>query len=389
MFASTCFCSDVIIYFILCDWQGVSQPIIVCGHSLEVNVSSDLDLFLAPSLIALVSLVVNTNLLLLATASSHDNHSHAEDEIAANENASLIDGTARLDQRLASTLTAMKEDSSSTNQLSSAVSVMPCEILITAGRISIALCNDSKINVNSDSTMTNATCDDDCETAENIAVETLQPCIYISVSQPHAVLYCKHPIERLELACFDFSVRGCSSERPLHAEGAKRSISWIPRVPWFETKPGQPRAKSGILPSLCTVSLTDFITSRGSVSVLVDRPVKVTLSHSAITTFSQYAACLSVCLAETQNISLISPTPHKVAAPPHKNQPAVSKRSTMFHVAHGSLSTCQIVLAYDLRDLGMESRSSAATVHLSVGGLAATVQAHIASGMFIKMLFVF
>jgi hypothetical protein len=367
----------------------VSQPIIVCGHSLEVNVSSDLDLFLTPSLIALVSLVFNTNLLLLATASSHDNQSHADDEITANENANLNDGATRLDQRLASTLTAMKEDSSSPNQISSAVSVMPCEILITAGRISIALCTDGKINVNSDSTTTNATSEDNCETTENIAVEALQPHIYVSVSQPHAVLYCKHPIERLELACFDFNVRGCSSEGPLPAEGAERSISWIPHVPWFETKPGQPRAKSGILPSLCTVNLTDFITGRGSVSVLVDRPVKVTLSHNAITTFSQYAACLSVCLAETQNISLISSTAHKVAAPLHKNQPAASKQSTMFHVFHvarGSLSTCQIVLAYDLRDLGMESKSSAATVHLSVGGLAATVQAQIASGMFIKMV---
>ena len=85
--------------------------------------------------------------------------------------------------------------------------VTPCDVLITASKISLTIYAREEDMASKKSSMV-----DSYIMLYNNELESHVPYLQVTVSQPHAVLYCKQSIEKLELACFDLCVRGRSPQ---------------------------------------------------------------------------------------------------------------------------------------------------------------------------------
>ncbi|KAL3211248.1 hypothetical protein MRX96_052075 [Rhipicephalus microplus] len=120
------------------------------------------------------------------------------------------------------------------------------------------------------------------------------PLARLVVLQPHAFLTCSSAQQKAEMSCFDIQVGGV----PTGFRAAGRCLSELASPgtfvePWLETRPGEPHPKTGIPPSLFTLSLHGFLMPQVTLCVKVGRPVRVNLSASKLDQALQFAELAS------------------------------------------------------------------------------------------------
>jgi len=215
---------------------------VVCGYSVEVNATTDLEFFLTVDQIRLLCRVLHSNVN--ATWGSDDDRK----PLVPDSDSSEVSG-----RRL---------EGGGSNPFQPLRACTPFDVLLTGGKISMTLYNHE--------IMTTQQQTKDVMTANIDRPETsyrVIPFLFCLFSQPHLIIMC-HSMssQKIELSCYDVAINGCGGQ-----DLATDSDRIVPvysdfSVRWVETKPGKPDPNTGILRSFCTITLTNFLTSSGETS---------------------------------------------------------------------------------------------------------------------------
>lgn len=238
---------------------------LVCGHSVELNATSDLDFFLSVSQLHFLCDILTSNMNCLinnthpATSSCHGTRRNTD-------TSAVLDSGLGSEASLAVCHTASNKvesgkslNSSGWNWLESAT----FDILLTAGRISLMLYDH--LPASNDATYRNLSAPGYCE-VDSVS-GTVEPLLHVSFSQPHSFIVCETTNQKIELSCYDMSVRGplltgqigmTSLEEPkLLPDASDFAVHWI------ETKPGKVDVKTGIPACLYTLRIINYLSSSG------------------------------------------------------------------------------------------------------------------------------
>jgi len=241
--------------------QKGSASRLVCGHSVELNATSDLDFFLSVSQLHLLCDILTSNVRCLINDTSSPAVSCCGSQIAAETSAVLDSGLGSE----ASVAVISKAELGKSQKpcgwqwMESAV----FDILLTAGRISLMLYDHLPLHCfsaqygsfvsRSDSDIDGVSCE-------------VEPLLHVSFSQPHSFIVCETTNQKIELSCYDMSVRG-----PLPTTHVTSSLDEPKLLPdpsdfavhWIETKPGKVDVKTGIPACLYTLRVINYLSSSG------------------------------------------------------------------------------------------------------------------------------
>ena len=111
----------------------------------------------------------------------------------------------------------------------------------------------------------------------------LQPLLSICVTQPYMMLSLTNSSHKLDMSVYNMTVATAPPAYHLPAKSGKK-VPWQRDFPLFliETKPGEPDNKSGISPSLISVSFSDIISDSVSISCKISRPILLAAGEERI-----------------------------------------------------------------------------------------------------------
>jgi len=251
----------------------VSSSKLVCGHSLELNATTDLDLFLSVAQLHLLCDILTSNVSCLINNSHPAASSCCGPRINADTSATLDSGVgSEASLAVCHTVSGKVESSKPIN--SSGWDWMESstfDVLLTAGRISLMLYDHlpasygTAQDVLADGSIATSGCRD-----VDYVSGTLEPLLHVLFSQPHSFIVCETTNQNIELSCYDMSVRGplptgsmSSSEEPkLLPDPSDFAVYWI------ETKPGKVDVKTGIPACLYTLRIMNYLSSSGVLFVI-------------------------------------------------------------------------------------------------------------------------
>ncbi|XP_071482656.1 intermembrane lipid transfer protein VPS13B-like [Diadema antillarum] len=276
------------------------QMVVICGHSVEFHVTTDMTFYLGTEQLHLAQRVLDSNLLSLIpdkpspadpahhnSASSSTKSTPLEDSGLGSEG--YFQSTAvekmELPHQTATSppsslkpakLVAGETGGKQSKNKSRLKGVTPCDFLITGRKMTVFLYSRDIPDGAPDSASPGK---DDVSSQPQPA--SIRPFLQLLLSQPSLVVSVEKEKQKFELSVYDFTVDGASMNREVQA-GSLPQPGDFP-VPWFETCPGMPDPKTGVRPSLLTFSVTDFMMQNGAaVRVLVKRPIKVNFSLSKV-----------------------------------------------------------------------------------------------------------
>ena len=113
---------------------------------------------------------------------------------------------------------------------------------------------------------------------KNQSISKIHPLVYCSLMQPHLFMTCSPLSQKLEASVFDIVLSIPAPKYFITSYGR-----CMPGVQDFsrtllQTRPGIVDRMSGIPPCLATLSLTDFLKTKMSVGLKLERPLKLNLS---------------------------------------------------------------------------------------------------------------
>ncbi|XP_055998709.1 intermembrane lipid transfer protein VPS13B-like isoform X2 [Ostrea edulis] len=272
--------------------------ILVCGHSIEINVANKLDIYAGTSQIKLLEHLAQT-----AASSFSGKRTKREKHSRQSPTGAPVKSEASLDSGLGSDISSVRspgrvrsETVTGIGQGSGAKSYTPFDLLLTANVVSCSLYRnqetESGVILEEDVVIVDKAdvADMGTDNRENVREKkeegggdsykevSVIPFLHLYLWQPHTVLSCHHDTQKFEISCYDVSLKGPHRDS-CPTDLSKQLPDWSTYgVNWLETRPGEPNPKTGIPPSLCTLSVTDFIIQRAKIGVRVERPVKVNLS---------------------------------------------------------------------------------------------------------------
>ncbi|XP_022088777.1 vacuolar protein sorting-associated protein 13B-like isoform X2 [Acanthaster planci] len=306
-----------------------STPVMVCGHSIEVNFTSDMTCYLSTGQVCLLQTLIQENFLVLmktgstkedlslesservyptaasaqagkqlkASSEGYPEGRHTRRKSAppvdsglGSEDSTQVGGVRVQKLKVAVQGTPMQKIPSSSSaqaqkskKISKSGSFTPMDALITAGKVSVFFY--SCVNTtNSDLAQFQ-----ELETVQSLPTikerqMELQPFLFVTVMQPAAILSLEHYQQRAEFTMYDFTVEGASVK---HAARELSSTQPLPipadyTVSWLETCPGEPHPKTGVRPALLTFTLTDCLSNQASAKLKFARPTKVSFSLSKL-----------------------------------------------------------------------------------------------------------
>jgi len=239
---------------------------LVCGHSVELNATSDLDFFLSVSQLHLLCDILMSNVSCLLN-NVHPASSSCYGPRINTDTSAVLDSGLGSEASIAVYHTVPSKVESGKSRNSSGwgwIESATFDILLTAGRISLMLYDHLPASI--------ATAEDsNSSAASNCEMDgvpgTLDPLLHVSFSQPHSFIVCETRNQKIELSCYDMSVRGplptglvslSSVEEPkLLPDPSDFALHWI------ETKPGKVDVKTGIPACLYTLRIVNYLSSSG------------------------------------------------------------------------------------------------------------------------------
>ncbi|XP_077522225.1 vacuolar protein sorting 13B isoform X1 [Amblyomma americanum] len=309
--------------------DGTSQEVLVCGHSVEASIPRDLHCHLSLDQVALVHRIFSQYLGIVSKLAA------ATTPTGKHIFPALRHAPECRDSGLGSELSEAVESVQAAGALSTGLGFVPFDLLLTASTISLTLgqveadkrkqshsppsCSDDE-DIGYD-----ASEDSDSRTGDDLGTTSQQtargsgkvvPLARLVVLQPHAFLSCSSTEQRAEMSCFDIQVGGV----PTGFRAAGRCLSELSSPgtfmePWLETRPGEPHPKTGIPPSLFTLSLHGFLMPQVTLCVKIGRPLRVNLSASKVDQALQFAETASNQWSQIQGS----------AARPHHEPPKTSE----------------------------------------------------------------
>jgi len=238
---------------------------LVCGHSVELNATSDLDLFLSVSQLHLLCEILTSNVsCFISDVSQISSSSYG---VRANSDVSaVLDSGLGSEASIAVHHTALSKVEPGKSQKFSGWNWMEAatfDILLTAGRISLMLYDYLPA---SSATARDVSTFDYCE-MDSIPGR-VEPLLHVSFSQPHSFIVSETTNQKIELSCYDMSVKGPLptgghiamshlEERKLLPDPSDFALHWI------ETKPGKVDTKTGISACLYTLRIMNYLSSSG------------------------------------------------------------------------------------------------------------------------------
>jgi len=252
--------------------SSVSQ--LVCGHSVELNATNDLDFFLSVSQLHLLSDILTSNISCLIN-DTHPAVSSSCGPQVNSDTSAVLDSGLGSEASIAVHHTVPSKVKPSKSQNSSGWGWMESatfDILLTAGRISLMLYDHlpTSDGVAQDVSASGVLpVSDYCEM--DSASGTVEPLLHVSFSQPHSFIVCDATNQKIDLSCYDMSVKG-----PLltsHSVSVFEEPKLLPdlsdfAVHWIETKPGKVDVKTGIPACLYTLRIINYLSSSGMLYVV-------------------------------------------------------------------------------------------------------------------------
>ncbi|XP_072031129.1 intermembrane lipid transfer protein VPS13B-like isoform X1 [Amphiura filiformis] len=321
----------------------VTGKAIICGHSLEVNATSDITFYISTQHVCLMQTMLEHNLQALTnpapkqpiwspTEGAHSNAQQSysavqyrkplqlEDSGIGSEESLRMDISNQLHQITVDVGAPPKSLHHSPRpvvikpKFVKRTSVMPShnrpakpkskhltpsDILFTAGKINVFLYSRDLGDVTSPPLGESGAVQ--LLNASSVATETsivsegkIHPFLHLEVSQPSAIASIERHQQKVEFSIYDISLDGASVKN-----SAVESTEPLPSapdytVPWFETCPGEPDSKTGVRPSLVTLTVGNILSKKASLRLNVARPVKVNLSLTKVNHCMEFVKKMSL-----------------------------------------------------------------------------------------------
>lgn len=256
----------------------------MCGHSLEVNATSEMEYYLSLDQMSLFSRIFNTNITPLInnlTATSHQRpgHKNYSDWVLVDEtNITHDSGVESEASTFTTVLTSSKPKPSTVESVDihqQWANITPFHVLFTAGKISFMIYGHEPLDPESFSHSSSPHSSEfelvkkpglkiSSGSFQEACSVKVCPYLYLFISQPHTWMSCiPNGNQKLELSCFDLMFKGAKPKTYLEEEGKFIPDASDFNVPWLETRPGKPQHQTGIPPSLLTLHVTDFLQQQG------------------------------------------------------------------------------------------------------------------------------
>ncbi|KAK6186959.1 hypothetical protein SNE40_006214 [Patella caerulea] len=383
--------APAIVYEKKLDNQSRNQQILVCGFNMEVNVTSDLDLYISTNQIQLISTVL-TNCVQIVQSKSRTKKSTTGSQKTRQQDFAFDSGVE-------SDISTVLNDSfkfqphpvpSVSSDIELRSKVTPFEVLLTADRISCTLYthkhleddfhpvkikneetvngaakgSKTKFDWKRDNLSSNGNGDDDVDSnilqpsdsstnfgflkvhrdsaASNHDIMAgticIKPFLYVYIAQPYTVLACSSSSQKFEMSCYDIIIRGSESqllipvsESQIIPDCADFSLYWV------ETRPGQPHLKTGIPPCLFTVQIKDFLQEPACVMLRLERPLKANIDLQKVQQVQDFI----------EGITLMSVKTNKDRTEQTPSSSDVTTPSILSHIDHIEVVTEQIVVTME------------------------------------------
>uniref|UniRef100_A0A9J8BQX9 Vacuolar protein sorting 13 homolog B n=1 Tax=Cyprinus carpio carpio TaxID=630221 RepID=A0A9J8BQX9_CYPCA len=411
--------------------HGPAEEVVVCGHSLEMNVTSSLELFLSAAQVQLLQRLLQTNLRLMSVdQTTADVYGHQPQSAVSGSVESLCGSSAPCGQDSgfgsdsARVRIVQIERQSGTGQhrlarpsqqptITKNLSFIPFDVFLTAGRISLMTYatapaakppadappqpGKSALGVPEDETvqsggLSSLTADDllnanavggssgvlggrsSARQALGVTVVrqpgrrgdkdcSLQPMLFLQVTQPSVLISCHHRKQRLELSLFDLTLKGVATNYTSLDAGKSLPEALDYSVFWLQTVAGEADSRTGIPPPLLSVVIRDFLTGP-ELKVDISRPVRVSPTLAKIEQAKVFWTRLfPEREGEAQPRTPAGSAPHASEAPPTADLLLCSLQSPVpFHKI--SLHTVQMVVSVD-----MEAHAARPSLTLSVSAM--------------------
>ncbi|XP_056617879.1 intermembrane lipid transfer protein VPS13B-like isoform X2 [Triplophysa dalaica] len=327
--------------------HGATEEVVVCGHSLEMNVTSSLELYLSVSQVQLLRRLLQANVGLTAVNQTPADVRGQQLQAAAGSGSveSLCGSIAPggQDSGFGSDSARLRfvgmEHQGGTGQqhrlartshqpaITKNLSFIPFDVFLTAGRISLMTyatapstkppadgpqggksALDRPEDEASDGGMSSLTADDllygntavsSSGVLEGVSMPSrvsarqalgvtvvrqpgrrgdkdcsLEPLMFLQVTQPSLLINCHHRKQKLELSLFDLTLKAVESDYKSLDAGKSLPESLDYSVFWLQTLAGEADSRTGIPPPLLSVIIKDFLTGP-ELKVDVSRPLRL------------------------------------------------------------------------------------------------------------------
>jgi len=247
---------------------------LICGHSVELNATSDLDFFLSVTQLHLLCDILLSNFSCLINDTSSAASSCYGPQVGA-ETSMVLDSGLGSEASVAVHHSVTSKAEIGRSQKSSSWQWMESitfDILLTAGRISLMLYDHVPFH---NFSAQSAPADDSSASHSNGDMDsiscTVEPLLHVSFAQPHSFIVCETMNQKIELSCYDISVKG-----PLPTTQISLSLEEPKLLPdpsdfavhWIETKPGKVDVKTGIPACLYTLRVINYLSSSGATFII-------------------------------------------------------------------------------------------------------------------------
>jgi vacuolar protein sorting-associated protein 13B len=258
---------------------------LVCGHSTEVNATSDIEFFISVDQLKLFKDISDSNVLCFMDSASTEQVPSVNPVFTSNTpiTETLMFDSGIGSESVASTLwhpqglTAVQK--TNTDSGWSWLESAAFDMLLTAGRISLMLylnaftqsrnLGDPSHNLAAHGTLHGSSLHH--QTQENVTDSSTRcaeivPLLHATFSQPHSFVTCHTDNCKIELSCYDMSIRGpqTSSEHWTTNEDPKvvPELNDFPSH-WIETRPGKVDPTTGIPSCLYTLKVDNYLSPSG------------------------------------------------------------------------------------------------------------------------------
>ncbi|ELT92184.1 hypothetical protein CAPTEDRAFT_228271 [Capitella teleta] len=295
---------------------------LVCGHSLELNATSDMDFLLSIIQMQLFSSILNSNIALLINRFSVTDSRPIKKRTPHVTEDSRVHHDSGIESEASTLTTIRSQKRTETCNTNWASTCTPFHVFLTAGKISCMLYGHRPL------------------TSKDEEGNKLFPYLFMNISQPHTWISCGAE-QKFELSCFDLALKGAKTDACFEEEG-----KWIPdpldfNVPWMETRPGCPQKKTGIPPSLYTIHLTDFLLQPARMEIMFERPIKFNVS------IGKGQQLLSITKIFTESLEQFSMKKQESPAKPTAPAPASDPKQLFAFFKSIHFSTVQVVVAME------------------------------------------
>ncbi|XP_063958387.1 intermembrane lipid transfer protein VPS13B-like [Lytechinus pictus] len=292
------------------------QKVIVCGHSLEFHISTDLNFYVSAEQVHLAYLVLDSNLRhllhLRTTTTSSTDHGRPHPQQPTDPTkppSSLEDSGLGSDcgthsppkefaeatrQTVASPprssgahdpkVVSMETGEGKPKKKSKMKGVTPFDFLMTGRKVTLFLYS-SKGELKS---KTSSKGESKRSLLPPIYPTALEPFILLVLSQPSLVMSVEKKKQKLELSFYDFRIDGAPMNKQILDHSVPQAMDYP--IPWFQTCQGVADPKTGVKPALFTFTVTDFMMQSAAVIKMeIARPLKVNFSLTKVQQAREFA----------------------------------------------------------------------------------------------------